>query len=45
MTEIFVSGTEIFSDAKMTETPYDGTNDGGLTCMLIPPCDWGISAR
>ena len=22
MTEIFVSGTEVFSDAKMTETPY-----------------------
>ena len=23
MTEIFVSGTEVFSDAKMTETPYE----------------------
>ena len=23
MTEIFVSGTEIFSDAKMTESPYE----------------------
>ena len=23
MTEIFVSGTEVFSDVKMTETPYD----------------------
>ena len=30
MTEIFVSGTEVFSDDKMTETP---SNDGGLTCM------------
>ena len=24
MTEIFVSGTEVFSDAKMTESPYEG---------------------
>ena len=23
MTEIFVSGTEVFSDAKMTEPPYE----------------------
>ena len=23
MTEIFVSGTEVFSDAKMTETTYE----------------------
>ena len=23
MTEIFVSGTEVFSHAKMTETPYE----------------------
>ena len=23
LTEIFVSGTEVFSDAKMTETPYE----------------------
>ena len=23
MTEIFVSGTEVFSDVKMTETPYE----------------------
>ena len=23
MTEIFVSGTEVFSNAKMTETPYE----------------------
>ena len=23
MTEIFVSGTEVFSDAKTTETPYE----------------------
>ena len=23
MTEIFVSGTEVFSDAKITETPYE----------------------
>ena len=23
MTEIFVSGTEVFSDAKMTESPYE----------------------
>ena len=23
MTEILVSGTEVFSDAKMTETPYE----------------------
>ena len=23
MTEMFVSGTEVFSDAKMTETPYE----------------------
>ena len=23
MTEIFVSGTEVFNDAKMTETPYE----------------------
>ena len=23
MTEIIVSGTEVFSDAKMTETPYE----------------------
>ena len=23
MTEFFVSGTEVFSDAKMTETPYE----------------------
>ena len=23
MTEIFVSGTEVSSDAKMTETPYE----------------------
>ena len=23
MTEIFVTGTEVFSDAKMTETPYE----------------------
>ena len=30
MTEIFVSGTEVFSDATMTETP---SNDGGLTFM------------
>ena len=23
MTEIFVSGTEVFSDSKMTKTPYE----------------------
>ena len=23
MTEVFVSGTEVFSDAKMTESPYE----------------------
>ena len=31
MMEIFVSGTEVFSDAKLTESPY--TNDGRLICM------------
>ena len=44
MTEIFVSGTEVFSDAKMTETQYEWrrvdmyvipTNQTMVKCNLL----------
>ena len=38
MTEILVSGTEIFSDAKLTETPYEWRRVDMYEWLIMKPC-------